>query len=68
MNRLSNYLKRKGLKTRDIAIDPVSATIGGTVLGTSIWSWALIALVCAGVIFAIVKIVQISKKKRTAQA
>ena len=66
MNKLSNYLKRKGLKTRDIAIDPVSASVAGTAAGLSLFSWVLIAIVAAGVVFAIVKIVQISKKKKAA--
>ncbi|MBO6025852.1 MAG: hypothetical protein J6P73_01235 [Bacteroidales bacterium] len=68
MKKMRNFLKKEAFKTRDIAIDPVSAAATGTALGLSLFSWVLITLVAAGMVFAIVKIVQISKKKKTAQA
>ena len=66
--KIREFIRRERRNTRDIAIDPVSAAVGGSALGLSPLGWVLIALVCAGVIFAIVKIVKISKKKKLAQA
>lgn len=69
LNKTRFFLKRRGLKVRDLAPIPLIDTIGehSGITNVSIFTWVLIALVCAGVIFAIVKIVQISKKKKLAQ-
>ena len=67
--KIHDFLKREVLhKTRDMAIDPVGPAIGGGVLVLSFTSWALIGLATAGIVFAIIMIVKISKKKKEAQA
>ena len=72
LNKMRYFIRKRGLKLRDLAPLPLLDTIGesadGSITGPSLISWVLIALVSAGVIFAIVKIVQISKKKKEAQA
>ena len=72
LNKMRYFLKNRGLKVKDLV--PVTIYEVGSETaeessnaGLSIFSWVLIALVCVGVIFAIVKIAKVSKKKKTAQ-
>ena len=71
LNKIRFFLKRKGIKVRDLApitlIDTIGGNSGNSNAGLSVFSWILIALVGAGVIFAIVKIIKISQKKKMAQ-
>lgn len=67
--KIHDFLKREVFhKTRDIAIKPVDTAVVGGALGLSFTSWALIGLAVAGIVFAIIMIVKISKKKKEAQA
>jgi hypothetical protein len=66
--KIHDFLKREVLhKTRDIAIDPVGPAIGGTAIGFPFLPVILAVLVTGGLVFAIIMIVKISKKKKQAQ-
>lgn len=55
-----DFLKKEASKTKDVAIEPIT----GPAVGFSFLSLALIALVCVGMAFAVVKIIKIAKKKQ----
>ena len=66
--KIHDFLKREVLhKTRDIAIDPVGPVIGGSAIGFPFLPLILGFLVLGGIVFAIIMIVKISKKKKQAQ-
>lgn len=68
LTEIRHFLKREVLhKTRDIAIDPVGPAFGGSIIGFPFLPLILGLLVLGGIVFAIIMIVKISKKKKQSQ-